>query len=447
MSATREGEDMSTRRTRREFLTQTALATAGLWVAGCRASPRRISANEKLGIGIIGVANQGSYNLNSVAGENIVALCDVDENFLSAAAKKFPAAKTYRDFRRLLDQPDLDAVVVATPDHTHAVATAAALRSGRHVYCEKPLTRTISECRVVTELARKHKLITQIGTQIHSGENYHLVVDLIQQGTIGPVNEVHVWVNATYGGKDWPAERPPIPAHLDYDLWLGPVPARPYHPDIVPRWWRHWWAFGGGALADFGCHFMDLPHWALALTAPSSAEVVEGPPVHADSTPPWLIVRYEYPASTVARPPGAAAKSPLKLTWYHGGKKPALLPSDIAGQWASGVLFLGETGTLLADYTRHVVMRERDFKDYAVPKSISSDFTRHHREWIQCVKTGKPASSDFAYSGPLTEAALLGNVAYRARQRLEWDSKNLRAKNCPEANQFIQHQYRKGWQL
>jgi len=433
---------------RREFLQRSALAAAGLWLSGCQAASQRISANEKLNIGVIGVANQGSYDMNNVAGENIVALCDVDENFLAAAAKKFPGAKTYRDFRRLLDQKEIDAVVVATPDHTHAVAAAAALRSGRHVYCEKPLTRTISECRVVTELARKHKLITQIGTQIHSGENYHRVVELIQQGTIGPVNEVHVWVNATYGGKGWPAERPPVPAHLDYDLWLGPVPAKPYHPDIVPRWWRHWWAFGGGALADFGCHYMDLPHWALGLQAPLSAEVVDGPPVHTESTPPWLIVRYEYPPSAVARQASAASKpSPLKLTWYHGGKKPTILPAAVAEKWDSGVLFMGQKGMLLADYTRHVVMREPDFKDYIAPQSIGSDFTKHHREWIQCVKTGKPASSDFAYSGPLTEAALLGNVAFRVGQRIVWDSKNLRAKNCPQAEEFIQHQYRAGWKL
>jgi predicted dehydrogenase len=255
-------------------------------------------------------------------------------------------------------------------------------------------------------------------------------------------------VNATYGGKGWPADRPPVPAHLDYDLWLGPVTEKPYHPDIVPRWWRHWWAFGGGALADFGCNFMDLPHWALNLRAPLNAETVDGPPAHPESTPPWLIVRYEYPPSAVARLAGTHEKSgPLKLTWYHGGKKPALLPLAIAEKWDSGVLFLGEKGTLLADYTRHIVMREPEFKDYTAPKTIGSDFTKHHREWIRCVKKGKPASSDFAYSGPLTEAALLGNVAFRVGQRIEWDSKHLRAKNCPQAEQFIQHQYRAGWKL
>ena len=432
---------------RREFIRQSALGAAGLWLAGCQSAPRRLSANEKPNIGVIGVANQGNYDMSNVASENIVALCDVDDNYLAKAAQRFPLAKTYNDFRRLLDQQDIDAIVVATPDHTHAVAAAGALRSGRHVYCEKPLTRTISECRVVMDLARKNKLITQIGTQIHSGRNYHTVVELVQQGAIGAVNEVHVWVNATYGGKDAPKDTLPAPANLHYDLWLGPVPPRPYHPEYVPFAWRHWWAFGGGALGDFGCHFLDLPHWALGLRAPLSAEVVDGPTVHPESTPPWLIVHYEYPASTANPANGGRNQSPVKLTWYHGGKKPAPLPRDLAGKWDSGVLFMGQKGMLLADYTRHVVMRETDFKDYVAPKSIDSDFTQHHREWLQAIKTGKPSSSDFSYSGPLTEAALLGNVAYRVGRKLEWDSKNLRAKNCPEADVFIHHHYRPGWSL
>lgn len=430
---------------RREFLQQTVLGAAGLWLAGCQTAPRRISANEKLNLGIIGVANQGHYDMTSVAGENIVALCDVDDNYLAAAKKQFPAARTHNDFRRLLDQRDIDAVVIATPDHTHAVAAAAALRSGRHVYCEKPLTRTISECRVVMDLARKYKRITQIGTQIHSGENYHRAAKAVQDGIVGAVSEVHVWVNATYGGHDTPKDTPPLPVGLNYDLWLGPVQPRPYHPDYIPARWRNWWAFGGGALADMGCHYMDLAHWALGLRAPISAEVLDGPPVHPESTPPWLIVRYEY--SAPASPSAALSAKPLKLTWYHGGKKPTLLPPSITKEWDSGVLFIGEKGMFLADYTRHVAIREADFKDYVAPKSIGSDFTQHHREWIQAVKTNKPASCDFAYSGPLTEAVLLGNVAFRVGRKIEWDSARLRAKGCPEADRFIQHDYRAGWRL
>ncbi len=425
---------------RRDFIRRSALGTLGICFAGCRTTPRRASANEKLNLGIIGVAHQGQYDMSNVAGENIVALCDVDDTFLAVARQKFPAARPYNDFRRLLDQKDIDAVVIATPDHTHAVAAAAALRSGRHVYCEKPLTRTISECRIVTELARKQKRITQIGTQIHAGENYRQVVELIRCGAIGPVSEVHVWVGASYGGKSAPADRPPVPAGLHYDLWLGPVVARPYHPEYVPVKWRNWWAFGGGALADFGCHFLDLPHWALDLQSPLSVEVVDGPPVHPDSTPPWLIVRYEYPAAR-------AQRRPLQLTWYHGGRKPALLPATVADKWASGVLFIGANGMLLSDYTRHLILRDAAFGDYVAPVAINSDFTQHHQDWLRAIKANRPAASDFAYSGPLTEAALLGNVAYRAGCRIEWDARNLRARNCPAAAEFIQHQYRPGWKL
>jgi predicted dehydrogenase len=428
--------------TRRKFVQQAALGTAGIVLSSCASSqPKRISANEKLNIGIIGVANQGHYDLSNVTSENIVALCDVDDKYLAAAAQKFPNAKTHNDFRRLLDQKDIDAVVIAIPDHTHAVATVAALKSGRQVYCEKPLTHTISECRIVMETTRKMKRVTQIGTQIHAGTNYRRVVELVQSGAVGTIGEVHVWVNATYGGKDRPKDTPPVPAQLHYDLWLGPVPERPYSPEYLPFNWRHWWAFGGGALADFGCHFMDLPHWALGLRAPASAEVVEGPPVHPESTPPWLIVRYEYPARST--------QLPVKLTWYHGGKQPQppILSAELAEKWKGGVLFVGSKGTLLSDYGNHVLLPEKDFAGFVRPKPFIPDSIGHHAEWIQACKTGGQTTCNFEYSGALTEAALLGNVAYRTGKKIDWDSKNLRARKCPEADQFIRHQYRAGWKI
>ncbi|MEK7707235.1 MAG: Gfo/Idh/MocA family oxidoreductase [Verrucomicrobiota bacterium] len=427
---------------RRQFLQQTALGAAGLCFAGCGTAPRKLSANEKLNLGVIGVANQGNYNLTNVADENIAALCDVDDTFLTAAKNKFPAAKTYNDFRRLLDQRDLDAVVIATPDHTHAVATVAALKSGRHVYCEKPLTRTISECRIVMETARKLKRVTQIGTQIHAGNNYRRVVELAQTGAVGEIREVHVWVGASYGGKDRPKDTPPVPAGLHYDLWLGPVAYRPYSPEYVPFSWRNWWAFGGGALADFGCHFMDLPHWALGLRTPSSAEVVDGPPAHPESPPPWLIVRYEYSPGE-----GQKISAPVRLTWYHGGKQPSLLTPELAEKWKGGVLFVGSKGWLLSDYNRHVLLPETDFAGFVPPQPFIANSIGHHKEWIQACKTGGPTTCNFDYSGALTEAALLGNVAHRAGCRIEWDSKNLRAKNCPAADEFIHHHYRRGWNI
>ncbi len=250
---------------RRHFLSR-ASAGAGLLILSGTRGFGRISPNEKLNIGVIGVAGRGGDDLAEVSAENIVALCDIDDHNLAAAAKKHPGAKTYNDFRELIDQKDLDAVVVGTPDHAHAVQAVAALRSGRHLYCEKPLARTISEARIITDTARKMKKVTQLGTQIHAGGNYRRVVELVRSGAIGQVAEVHVWVNSSYGGKERPTSTPPVPPHIHYDLWLGPVPERPYSPEYLPFHWRDWWAFGGGSLADFGCHFMDLPFWALELT-------------------------------------------------------------------------------------------------------------------------------------------------------------------------------------
>jgi predicted dehydrogenase len=423
---------------RREFLRRTALATAGVSLLGYQAKARRLSPNEKLNIGIIGVAGQGEFSINNLTSQNIVALCDIDDVKLAAAAKRFPQANTHNDFRRLLDQKDIDAVVVATPDHTHAVAAIAALKSGRHLYCEKPLARTISEARIITETARKKKLVTQIGTQIHAGTNYRRTVELVQSGAIGPVGEVHVWVAATYGGKERPADAPPVPPNVHYDLWLGPVEYRPYSPEYLPFKWRNWWAFGGGALADFGCHFLDLPHWALGLREPLTAQA-EGPPVHAESTPPWLIVHYEYPAR---------AKQPaVKLAWYHGGKQPSILTADQAAKWKSGVLFIGQKGMLLADYSKHMLLPEKDFAGFIPPTPFIQDSIGHHNEWVEACKTGGKTTCSFEYSGPLTEAALLGNVAYRVGRKIEWNANRMQARNCAEASNYIHHHYRQGWKL
>jgi len=427
---------------RRDFIKSGSFGVAGV-ILGTRpaaAAPGQLSANDKLNIGVIGVAARGGENLAAVgATENIVALCDVDEQRLNAAAQKFPSAKLYRDFRRLIDQRDIDAIVVSTPDHTHAVAAVTALKAGRHLYCEKPLAHTISETRIVTNLARKTRRVTQLGTQIHAGQNYHRAVELVQSGVIGPVAEVHAWSDNSWGGKDRASDLPPVPAHLDYDLWLGPVPFVRYHPEHLHRYWRQWWAFGGGTLADFGCHFMDLPHWALNLRAPLSAKA-EGPPVHAHSTPPWLIVRYEYPAR--------GDQPPVKLTWYHGGRQPDLLSPELLKKWRSGVLFVGDKGRmLLADYNRRLLLPEGQFKDFVQPQPLIADIANHHQEWIGACKTGEATSCPFDYSGPLTEAVLLGNVAYRAGEGIEWDSNRLRARNCREAEQFIQHHYRKGWKI
>jgi predicted dehydrogenase len=431
---------------RREFLTRTATTAASLWLAAPQIlrAQSGSAANDKLNIGVIGVGGQGGFSIGQLKGiSNIVGLCDVDAKRLAAAKQQFPDAKTYSEFRRLIDQKDLDAIVVATPDHTHAVAAVAVLKSGRHLYCEKPLARTISETRIITETARATERVTQIGTQIHAGTNYRRVVELIRSGAIGEVSEVHVWVASSYGGKERPKETPPVPAELNWDLWLGPVAERPYHPEYVPFNWRHWWAFGGGSLADFGCHFMDLPFWALDLHHPVTVEA-EGPPVHPESTPPWLIVRYEFPE----RVHHGTKWSALKLTWYHGGKYPeALVSAEQFNKWKSGVLFVGKKGMLLADYNRHALLPEKDFEGFVKPAPFIKDSIGHHKEWVEAIRLGGTTTCRFDYSGPLTETALLGNVAYRVGKKLEWNFERLSASNCPEAEQYIQHRYRSGWSI
>jgi predicted dehydrogenase len=435
---------MNNRSTRRDFLRQTALAGAGFWVAGSNSpGAARSSPLEKLNVAFVGVGGRGAHNLAAISGENVVALVDVDEQALARAAVRHPKAKKLHDFRRLFDSArDFDAVVVSTTEHTHAFATLPALKLNKHVYCEKPLAHSVEETRLVAQEAGKRKVATQMGTQIHAGDNYRRVVEVIAAGAVGPVKEVHVWVSRGgpgWGGGDRPRDKHAPPKHLHWDLWLGPAPWRPYHPTYVPgpKWYK-WWDFGGGVLPDLGSHWNDLPFWALKLTHPSTIEA-EGPKPHPETAPPWLIVRYQFPARD---------KMPaVKLTWYQGGRKPELVTGKRVPAWDSGVLFVGERGLLLADYFRHALLPREKFADYerpapSIPRSIG-----HHAEWVLACKTGKPTTCPFHYSGPLTEANLLGNVAYRVGKKLAWDPVKLAVKDCPEADRYLRKEYRKGWSL
>jgi predicted dehydrogenase len=426
------------RTSRRQFLRTAAGVTAGLAfpAPALRLAPG--SPNEKLNLGVVGVGNRGADNLAAVETENIVALCDVDERYLARAAEKFPKADRYHDFRKMLDRKDLDAVVVSTADHTHAIITAWALRSGRHVYCEKPLTHTVYEARRVTEIATEEKRVTQLGTQIHAGSNYRRVVELIQSKAIGPVQEVHVWVGKSWGVVERPTGQHPVPAYLHWDLWLGPAPERPYHPLYHPAQWRRFWDFGGGTLADMGCHYLDLVHWALGLYHPIKIRA-EGPAPDPDMAPPWLIVTYEYPARN--------DQPPVTVTWYDGGKRPAFFQEHPEVQWGDGVLFVGTEGMLLASYTDHRLLPEEKYKDVKRPEPFLPESPGHHREWLEaCKGRGRPLC-EFSYSGPVTEAVLLGTVAYRSGEEIVWDSSSLRVTNCPAAQEFLHRPYRKGWVL
>ncbi len=423
---------------RRRFLKRSVAAGAAVAFAAPAIRLSHGSPNEKLNIAVIGVANRGAGNLAGVASENIVALCDVDENYLNRAAQKFPKADKYRDFRRIMDRNDIDAVVISTPDHVHAMATVWALRSGKHVYCEKPLTHTVYEARYVQKVTAEEKKVTQIGTQIHAGNNYRRVVELIKTGTIGTVREVHLWVGKSHGGKPRPTGKHKPPAHLDWDLWVGPAPQTPYHPIYHPARWRGYWRFGEGTLGDMGCHYLDLVHWALDLTAPVRV-CAEGPPVDPVCAPRWMTVNYEYPAR--------GDQPAVSVTWYDGGKRPEFFRERPDVKWGDGVLFVGDKGMLLASYTSYRLFPEEKFKDFKPPEPFIPPSIGHHREWIEaCKGRGKPLCH-FGYSGPLTEAVLLGVVAYRSGEELEWDAESFRIKNCPAAEEFLRQPYRKGWWL
>ncbi len=446
---------MNTHRiSRRRFLAQTAATTAAL---GFPAIVRSQSAGQKLRIAIIGCGGRGGSNMAEMLGENIVALCDVNAKNLAAAAAKAPGARQFRDFRKMYDElkdGDFDAVVVSTTEHTHAFATLPALRRKKHVYCEKPLTRDVHEARIVTEAAKQAGVATQMGTQIHASANYRRVVELIQAGAIGPVREAHVWVNRTWGWQS-PAdaekykdrastqERPkveePVPPELDWDLWIGPAPWRPFHSVYVPgnKWYR-WWDFGNGTMSDLGSHWNDLPFWALRLDAPLAIEA-SGPPPHPEIAPASMTATYSYGAR--------GDMPPVKLTWYQGVPKPPQWMDKTIPPWDSGVLFIGDKGMLLSDYGKHLLLPEDRFKDFVRPAETIPASLGHHKEWLHACRTGAPTTCHFGYSGRLTEANHLGNVAYRAGKKIEWDTKTMRIPNAPDAERFLRREYRKGWTL
>ena len=444
--------------TRRKF-TGSVLATAGAFSVA-PAFLRGQNLNNKLNIAVIGSGGRGGSNLQSVSSENIVALCDVSGKSLDAAAAKHSSAKKFTDFRKVFDHAaDFDAVVVSTCEHTHAFATMLALKAGKHVYCEKPLTHGIWEARQIREAAAAARangrpVATQMGTQIHAGDNYRRVVELVQSGIVGAIRECHVWVGRAWGLQseadskrnkdivfvtDRPTEEQAPPAFLDWDLWLGPAPQRPYS-DVYfpgPKWYR-WWDFGSGTMSDLGSHWNDLPFWALQLQAPLTIEAF-GPPPHAEIAPASMSATYEYGQR--------GDLPPVKLSWYQGDNKPEILKSGGIPKWGSGCLFIGDKGMIVADYDKHILLPEKEFKDVprpaqSIPKSIG-----HHAEWIDACKTGKPTTCNFDYAGRLTEANHLANVAYRLGKKLEWDPANLKCTNAPEAERIIHREYRKGWML
>lgn len=432
---------MSRNVTRRDFIKSTTAGAAaistGIWTGAAPAATR--SVNEKLNIACVGTANRALADINGVNTENLVAFVDVDANFLGRISKDYPGARLYSDYREMFDAEDekIDAAVVATTDHHHAPATIRAIRKGLHVYCEKPLTHTVHEARVIAEAAKTHGVATQMGTQIHAENNYRRVVEIVQSGALGDVTEVHVWVGKGWGGGERPEKGQQPPENLNWDLWLGPAPARPFYPGVYhPGNWRRWWDFGQGTLGDMGCHYMDLPFWALKLRHPTTIEAI-GPEVHPETCPLGLTVNYEFPSR--------GDLPPVKFTWYDGD----MIPKEVRGQRvpANGVMFVGTEGMMFADYGNYKLFPADKFSSFTPPEQTIPPSIGHHQEWIKACKDGSPTLCNFDYSGALTESVLLGNVAFRLGKKLEWDAANLKVTNAPEAASLIKKEYTTGWEV
>jgi len=448
--------------TRREFIGRSAATAAGFMII-----PRRVlggtgykAPSDMLNIGCIGVGGKGSSDIRSVSSENIVALCDVDDrqmvDFLNSEHNtpeqkaRYEKANKYKDFRMLLEKErNIDAVTVSTPDHTHAVIAMNVIKRGKHVFVQKPLTHSIKEARLLAQAAKEAGIVSQMGNQGHAGEGGRLINEWIWDGAIGDVREVHCWTNRPIWpqGIEAPKETPAVPKELDWDIWLGPAPYRPYHPAYHPFSWRGWWDFGTGALGDMGAHILDHPFWALKLGHPqcvqaSSTQFTE------DSYPVAEVVTYDFPAR--------GKMPPVRLKWYDGGIMPPrpdeLEDGRMMGDSGGGGLFVGDKGKLMySTYGRNPrIIPESKMRKYQRPEKTIPRSPGIHEEWVEAIKKGQKSTTDFSYSGTLTEVMLLGNVAVGAKEyktKLEWDEENMEFKNLPEANEFIHAEYRQGWSL
>jgi predicted dehydrogenase len=442
--------------TRRQFLRAASVTVAAVTIVPRHVlgGPGQTPPSEKLNIAAIGVAGMGAGDIEAVAqNNNIVALCDVDARHAGNTFKKFPQAKPYRDFRKLFDEmeKEIDAVVVATPDHCHAVAAMAAIKRKKPVYCEKPLAHSIYEVRELMKAAQEYKVVTQLGNQGHSFESIRFLREWIQDGAIGNVHTINAGCRAVISGlDDLPRlkEEHPIPPTLDWDLWLGPAQYRPYHPAYLPSRWRGWIPFGNGTIGDWCCHVVDPVFWALDLGAPASIQAAVKDydfKTQGDAFPKGDLITYQFPAK--------AGRGPITLRWYSGTERiprPPELEAD-EKDIETGAAVYGDKGTIVygshgAGQVRLIPQARMDA--YKKPAKTIPRAKEHHQDWLQAIHNGTKAGSDFSYGGPLSEIAMLGVIAIKmAGTKLEWDAKKMRFTNCDEANQFINPPYRKGWKL
>ena len=452
------GKKQKSKISRRDFMGAAAAVAAFTIVPRhVLGGPGQIPPSEKINIAGVGIGGQGGADLRELSSQNIVALCDVDSRHASGTFKRYPNAKQYKDFREMLDKEDknIDGVVVGTPDHLHAIVSMAAIKRGKHVYCEKPLTHTVFEARMLADAAREHKVATQMGNQGQASEEVRLLCETIWDGAIGQVHEVHVWTDRPLNGINnvyWPQgiDRPkgedPVPDTLDWDLWIGPAPMRPYVGNRVynPFVWRGWWDFGTGALGDIGCHSLDPVFRALKLGYPTSVEAC-CTLVNNETYPVASRVTYEFPAR--------GDLVPVKLHWYDGGMKPPRPPELEDGRkWdTNGQLYIGSKGKMLGGR----LIPESRQKEYGKPPHKLERSPGHYMEWVIACKGGKPAGSNFPdHAGLLAQVVLMGNIAIRPAlkdkllgTKLLWDAKEFKFTNMPEANQFLTKEYRQGWSL
>jgi predicted dehydrogenase len=469
----------STKLNRRQFLRASAFAGSAFMVlpAGVVGLRAGTSPNGKLNVAGIGIGGQGASDLSNMESENIMALCDVDQQHAAHVFKKYPQAKQFTDYRKMLDEmKDIDGVVVATPDHLHAFVAIEAIKHGKHVYCEKPLTHSVWEARQLAKAARDAKVATQMGNQGQASKETRQLCELVWSGVIGKVHEAHIWTDRPSNGlfnEYWPQgvsrpkDTPAVPSTLDWDLWLGPAPVRPYNPAYLPFKWRGWWDFGTGALGDIGCHSMDPVFRALKLGAPTTVQGASTR-VNDETFPLGSMVTYHFPARTASAQAnnvhvtglsgveaGEVEMPPCKLVWYDGGLRPPRPDQLPEGQKMgdNGKLLVGDKGFILSN-VNNVVFPEACAKEAAAIKAKLPTSPGHYKEWIEACKGGKKPGSNFDWAGPLAESVLLGNVALRVQlredltlARLMWDSQNLRFTNLEDANKFVRTEYRAGWSL
>lgn len=435
---------------RRIFVFGSAAAMAGC-ATGRRPSLKQLgfkSPNEKLNVAAIGAGGKGGSDIMNCAGENVVALCDVDWDRAGGTFEKFPQAKKYKDFRVMLEkEKSIDACTVSTPDHIHAVAAMMCIKMGKHVYVQKPLTHTIYEARKLTEAARKYGVATQMGNQGHSEEGARQVCEMVWNGVIGPVREAHVWTNRPVWpqGIKEPLPAEPIPETVDWDLWLGPAPFRPHNHEYYPFNWRGWWDFGCGALGDMACHIMDAANWSLLLGAPTSVECVRQEGKNDQTGPIKSVIKFEFPQR--------GALCPVTLYWYDGGEMPPH-PEGVSadtklGDGRNGSMLIGDKGIITAgEYGgKPRLLPDEEMKDFKFPDEILTRSPGHTADWLRACKGGEPACSNFDYAGPFTENILLGNVALRCEGKLMWDTEKMKFTNNKKANEYVHMEYRKGWSL